>query len=211
MFTAWPKTPRYKDVPFCIITEKIDGTNGCVIVKDNEVVGAQSRNRMLIAKKDGDKEWQRYGDNMGFGEWVINNSSYLANLGNGYHYGEWAGPGIQKNPHKFEEKRFFLFDVLRYENHPYVTEPCPPEEAWSCIFKWDWFYHGTNCSVVDELYRGPIYNDVVYDIMSQLKNKASDYGYEPEGIIIHYPQFNHREKLTFRNQEGKWKKDENSI
>ena len=99
-FKAWNKIPR--ENPFrATITEKINGTNACIIIQDGSVVGAQSRKR-LITPDD---------DNFGFAAWVEKNSEALEALGDGYHYGEWAGPGIQKNPHALDEKQFFLFNI----------------------------------------------------------------------------------------------------
>lgn len=113
-FKTWPKIPRLQKVNMTI-TEKIDGTNSCVIVENGEVVGCQSRNRLISPDND----------NFGFAAWVEENKDTLKTLGDGYHYGEWAGPGIQKNPHLLSEKKFFLFNSYRWntvfeknENHP---------------------------------------------------------------------------------------------
>jgi hypothetical protein len=49
-------------------------------------------------------------DNFGFAKWVYENARDIANiLGPDDHYGEWAGPGIQKNPHGFLTRHFFVF------------------------------------------------------------------------------------------------------
>lgn len=102
-FRAWPKTPRLRRE--VVITEKIDGTNACVIV-DDEGVYAQSRKR-LITPTD---------DNFGFAAWVDDNWRELAEvLGHGYHYGEWWGHGIQRGYGLSKgDRRFSLFDVRRY-------------------------------------------------------------------------------------------------
>ena len=58
-FKAWPKIGRYN--PFNVtITEKMDGTNACIIIEDGFIVGVQSRKR-LITPDD---------DNFGFAQWV---------------------------------------------------------------------------------------------------------------------------------------------
>jgi hypothetical protein len=121
-FAPWPKTPRlFRDA---IITEKIDGTNAAIHVRavDSQVqlaggvvveteagprlVGAQSRKR-LIAPGD---------DNFGFAAWVHEHAALLADwLGEGVHFGEWWGSGIQRGyglPRG--ERRFSLFNVSRY-------------------------------------------------------------------------------------------------
>lgn len=98
-FKPWPKISR--DNPFNVtITEKIDGTNACIIIQDGLLVGVQSRKRFITTLDD----------NYGFAAWVCENENELLKLGDGYHYGEWAGPGIQKNPHDLNEKTFFLFN-----------------------------------------------------------------------------------------------------
>lgn len=101
-FQAWPSTPRlYRD---CTITEKIDGTNACVVVTEDGDVYAQSRKRLITP---GD-------DNQGFAKWVYNFSETLGRLlGPGYHYGEWYGQSIQRN-YGLTEKRFALFNAARW-------------------------------------------------------------------------------------------------
>ncbi len=153
-FTPWPKTPRlFRDA---IITEKIDGTNAAVVVErhpfgafaggsypdgviagivgdardeagepvDEFLVGAQSRSRLLGATKQT--------DNMGFGRWVEANAADLVRvLGEGVHFGEWWGNGIQRG-YGLEngDKRFSLFNVHRYSKvlptHPEDPRPRVP-------------------------------------------------------------------------------------
>lgn len=169
-FKPWPKIQRPKN-SVITITEKMDGTNACVIVQNGEVVGCQSRNRLI---KPGD-------DNMGFAQWVHSNLEPLSELGDGYHYGEWCGPGIQKNPHKLEEKAFFLFNTHR----PKDTLP----------------------DVVDQvplLYQGPLSEEAINKEYSDLWKRAADQMYTPEGIMVYYHQFKQYLKYTYANQDGKW-------
>ena len=119
MFRAWPKIPRLENEVYHI-TEKIDGTNGAIIIKPLEkfvdalpiwyndvyAIGAQSRTR-LITPED---------DNFGFAKWVKDNAEQLiADLGVGYHYGEWWGNGIQRG-YGLEERRFSLFNPTKYSS-----------------------------------------------------------------------------------------------
>lgn len=132
-FKAWPKTPRlFRDV---VITEKIDGTNAAVVISEHPfgthvngppadaalvfgpgkmgnggnpvceyLVSAQSRNRVITPDRD----------NFGFARWVHANARKLAaTLGEGYHYGEWWGQGIQRG-YGLDHKRFSLFNVSRW-------------------------------------------------------------------------------------------------
>jgi hypothetical protein len=171
-FKPWPKIKRYEG-NWVAITEKIDGTNACIIIKGGVVIGCQSRNK-LITPQD---------DNMGFANWVESNKEKLSTLGDGYHYGEWAGPGIQSNPHKLEKKTFFLFNVKRWskENIPDV------------------------CEVVPVLYSGDLYPHTVAQVMADLALSAENL-YIPEGVIIYYESTGSYNKVTFKNSEGKWKK-----
>lgn len=97
-FTPWPKTPRLDKLTWTI-TEKIDGTNGQIIV-DDDGVWAYSRNRLLSPSND----------NYGFAAFVEGHEELLQTLAPGTYVGEWAGPGIQKNPLKLEKRMFFLFE-----------------------------------------------------------------------------------------------------
>lgn len=101
-FKKWGSTPRWHKG--LTITEKIDGTNACIVIYNGEVK-AQSRNRMITPDDD----------NAGFAKWVYENAGALTDtLGYGYHYGEWYGQGIQKNPLGIEGKRFALFHATKY-------------------------------------------------------------------------------------------------
>ena len=105
-FKGFPKIPRLNRE--IVITEKIDGSNGCVVVDANGDVHAQSRNRFVTLQED----------NAGFAKWVHDYKGLLAEtLGEGYHYGEWWGSGINRN-YGFkggQSERFFsLFNVARW-------------------------------------------------------------------------------------------------
>lgn len=104
-FRGWPKIPRFnREV---IITEKIDGTNACVVVSEDGVVYTQSRRRYVTVDDD----------NFGFARWAQNHAGALSQaLSPGYHYGEWFGLGIQRG-YGLDQKRFVLFDTLRWEDN----------------------------------------------------------------------------------------------
>jgi hypothetical protein len=173
-FKAWPKIPR--GTPFnVVITEKMDGTNSCIIIQGGKIVGVQSRKRLIYPGKDT--------DNFGFAGWVERNTEDLLSLGEGYHFGEWAGPGIQKNPHNLTEKRFFLFNVERW-NVNNLSRP-------SC------------CDVVPVLYEGAMDSETVPRLMmDQLANTPE--GQTPEGIIVFYKSMRTLSKHTHKYPEGKW-------
>lgn len=121
-FHPYPKTPRlYREA---VITEKIDGTNAAVVVlpwhEDKTetnpsvvwdgtrwwLVYAQSRKRVITPEDD----------NHGFARWVYENAGQLVSvLGEGVHFGEWWGSGIQRGYGLANgDKRFSLFNVGRW-------------------------------------------------------------------------------------------------
>lgn len=107
-FQGWPKIPRWQNESY-VITEKIDGTNGCIIITEYGDIFAQSRSRILDETSEG--------DNYGFCKWVNGNKAELLKLGVGYHYGEWWGHGINRN-YGLMERRFSLFNIW----HPDIPE-----------------------------------------------------------------------------------------
>lgn len=113
-FRGFPKVPRLANIKM-VVTEKLDGTNACVVVDEDGNVSAQSRKRVIVP---GD-------DNYGFAGWVHANADELRTLGTGYHFGEWWGQGIQRN-YGLKEKRFSLFNVYRYhESRGDEADPLP--------------------------------------------------------------------------------------
>lgn len=120
-FRAWPKIPRWnRDIT---ITEKIDGTNACVIVQEDDgyggssdglIVAAQSRKRIITPDQD----------NFGFAAWVHEHAEELKELGPGYHYGEWFGKGIQRG-YGLNERRFALFNVEKTLTAPSCCDVVP--------------------------------------------------------------------------------------
>jgi hypothetical protein len=173
-FEAWPKIPRavLGDV---VITEKMDGTNACVIIGDGEILGVQSRKRMLNVGKES--------DNYGFAQHVFDNQDKFLALGEGKHYGEWAGLGIQGNPHCIHNKRFFLFNTRRWGDHN-----LPPEGIY----------------VVPMLYQGEYSAPIIDKVMNALKTHSEANGYKAEGCVVYFPRLDSMEKHTFEYSKGKW-------
>jgi hypothetical protein len=100
-FEPFQKIARFfRDV---VISEKIDGTNGCVYITDDGDVFAASRSRWITPQDD----------NYGFARWVAENADGLRGLGAGRHFGEWWGSGIQRN-YSQTRKRFSLFNVAKW-------------------------------------------------------------------------------------------------
>jgi hypothetical protein len=159
-FRKWPSTPRlFRDI---VITEKIDGTNACVIVsEDGSEVWAQSRNK-LITPDD---------DNAGFARWVADNAGVLADvLGPGYHYGEWWGSKIQRTYGLVNgDKRFSLFNVSRYADAELDMIP--------------------GLGLVPVIYEGPFDQEMIEFTLFDLRTNGSRAvpGFmNPEGIVVYH-------------------------
>jgi hypothetical protein len=128
IFKAWPKIPRVENRKERY-SEKLDGTNACVVwsyVPSNEYTLAavetdegwlkmwvQSRSRLLRLDED----------NYGFAKWATTNFEELSKLGEGHHFGEWWGQGIQRG-YGQTEKKFSLFNVHRWGEHNPNTPEC---------------------------------------------------------------------------------------
>jgi len=183
-FKGFGKIPRGNPL-LVTITEKINGTNACVVCGNNGVVLVQSRKRIITTEDD----------NFGFAAWVEENKEDLAGLGAGYSYGEWAGPGIQKNPHNLDEKTFFLFNVSRWADEQ--PDFLPNLSKWPDA-------RPACCSVVPVLFQGELTPGQIDDILHELKQNAGD-GVTPEGIIIYHHLTRSYTKHTIISPDGKWK------
>jgi ATP-dependent RNA circularization protein (DNA/RNA ligase family) len=179
-FKAWPKIIRSKGSQVTI-TEKMDGTNACIIIEGGEIVGIQSRKRLIQpAALSGVKD----SDNQGFAAWVYDHAEELVGLEDGYHYGEWVGEGIQKNPHALEGKHFMLFNTLRWN----PDNPNLPE----C------------CGVVPTLYQGEFSEEAVDEVMEDLLASYDGKDGKPEGVIVFHHSLKQPVKYTFEYSKGKW-------
>jgi hypothetical protein len=135
-FVPYPKTPRLKRS--IVITEKIDGTNAQVVITRagiHEAVGdhvvetlADTLNfdfrfEMRVGSRT---RWITPGkstDNFGFAGWCRDNADELFKLGEGQHFGEWYGQGIQRG-YGLDHKRFALFNTARWGSHNPNTPAC---------------------------------------------------------------------------------------
>lgn len=161
-FQKFPKIPRL--MRDCVITEKIDGTNGVIYIdtesEEGPMILAGSRKRWLDPANGS--------DNFGFGRWVEDNAEDLiTHLGDGKHYGEWWGSGIQRRYGLTDgDKRFSLFNVHRWGNE--MDRPL-------C------------CGVVPTLHTGVFTTDVVEFTLEWLAANGSQAApgfMDPEGIVI---------------------------
>lgn len=112
-FVEFRKIPRMSRE--CVITEKIDGTNCCVLVGEDGSLRAGSRTRWIDTDTD----------HFGFALWVKQHADELRGLGPGTHFGEWWGVGIQRG-YGLHERRWSLFNVGRWsESRPACCHVVP--------------------------------------------------------------------------------------
>lgn len=112
-FKAWPKITRIENKRKPIFTEKIDGTNACIVIGENGEFACQSRTRFITPEDD----------NFGFARWAYEHKEELTKLGPGHHFGEWWGSGIQRT-YGLPNKKFSLFNTRRWGAHNPNTPVC---------------------------------------------------------------------------------------
>lgn len=202
MFERFPSLTRFSQG--WTVTEKLDGTNAQILItegnlltegefkqrlgdKDGLSIFAGSRNRMITPAAD----------NNGFARFVSDNAKDLVEaLGEGRHFGEWWGQGIQRH-YGLKEKRFSLFNVARWIG---------PKQGGKLPDRVD---------VVPHM----ILNDYIGDtsstfesIMNELKTDGSHAApgfMNPEGIVMHHRASGTTFKKTFDYDEaGKWAENE---
>lgn len=197
-FEAWPKIPRHGKGGV-VITEKIDGTNAQInIVRVDYLLHTGLEPKVIHTFIDEDDEgWavfagsrKRYitpeEDNFGFARWVEENRAELIKLGEGRHFGEWYGAGIQRG-YGLDHKRFALFNTSRWGDHNPNTPEC--------------------CEAVPILYAGDYRDNLVASVMENLKVTGSHAatGFDnPEGIIVYNTTYRSFEKATYDYKGGKW-------
>lgn len=155
-----------------VVTEKIDGTNGLIWISDDlSTVKAGSRSRWITPDND----------NHGFAKWVYEHADELKQLTPGCHYGEWWGSGIQRG-YGLKEKRFSLFNVLRWET-----------ERPAC------------CHVVPVLARGADIRSETETAIAALRvggSVAAPGFARPEGVVIFHSASGTKFKVTLENDDA---------
>lgn len=209
-FTPFPKIARLnRDIT---ITEKIDGTNAAVVIVpfgsevpvlqngDSAIIAyvgaeepsglplwvvlAQSRTRFITPRQD----------NYGFAGWVQRNAEGLVDtLGEGTHFGEWWGSGVQR---KYgltgPDKRFSLFNAARWNG--LLGEPL------------EWLSEEVpGLSVVPVLYSGPYSEVAIQSTIDRLREEGSVAapGFrDPEGIVVWHDEARQMFKVTLKGDEA---------
>lgn len=201
-FRSWPKTSRFfRDIT---ITEKIDGSNMAIGIEqvdagsegdspDSNVIThihadtgvyavyAQSRNKIVTPGKQS--------DHMGFAGWVSDHADELFTfLGEGLHFGEWWGSGIQRGYGLTKgEKHFSLFNTHRFENIQ-----ADSNDLLRCV---------------PILYEGPMAEGEITSTLNLLRegSVASPGFMNPEGACIYHSSSRMVQKVTLDNNDaGKW-------
>lgn len=187
VFEPFRKIPRLnRDI---VITEKIDGTNGCVIFNEKHELIVGSRNREITPEKD----------NFGFARWCHEHRDELfLILGVGRFYGEWWGPGIQRG-YGQAQKRFSLFN-------PELASRIGEAQV----------LHGVDdfgLGVVPKLYEGPWFAldsqryglgwapNLVLRKLKDSGSQASPGFMRPEGIVVYHTASGASFKVTVENDE----------
>lgn len=203
-FVPWPSISRLNKE--AIYTEKINGTNAAVVIErkgpsedwpfsyeeegvteyvdfngDLYTVGAQSRKRVITPESD----------NFGFAAWVKKNARDLVEvLGEGRHFGEWWGSGIQDSyglPK--DERRFSLFNVKR----------------WGQYLDW-----GQGHELIPQLYMVPVLavetfsTEFAKELVEELREGgswASPGFMKPEGVVVFHTASQTPYKTFLENDE----------
>lgn len=177
-FKAFSKIERIGKV-FMTVTQKIHGTNAQIHIYKDETGELQlvcgSRTKWIYP---GD-------DNYGFAQFVhTHKAEFIEKLGEGTHFGEWAGPGINSGE-GLTQKTFVLF---AHWNYP-PERPLPPQTV-----------------VVPVLYKGAFSMEKLNEVMADLKANGSKLvpGFmRPEGVVVEV--LGHKLKSVFEAEETQWR------
>lgn len=177
VFQPWPKIARLnRDI---VITEKLDGTNACVVIEEDGRIYAQSRTRIITPDDD----------NFGFAGWVEHNRQALGTaLGVGRHFGEWWGRGIQRT-YGLDHRRFSLFNVKR---HSWLNDP--EAQAGNEL--------GLRTTPI--MYEGPWSPGAIMFALDNLRTRGSravEGFMNPEGIVVFHTAASTMFKVTLEGDE----------
>lgn len=195
----------------CVVTEKIDGTNAQIYIvrsldgprpnvvayKDLGISGglqmfAGSRTRWITPEDD----------NHGFAKWAKSHAEELFELGEGRHFGEWWGGGIQRGyGFKKGEKFFSLFNTGRWVPAD-VTPGEKQEHPPAC------------CNIVPVLYRGLFDTMAVASALNLLVchgSYAAPGFMRPEGVVIYHVAGNFYWKKTIEKDDESKSKSKISV
>lgn len=208
-FIPFPKLSRWsRDI---VITEKLDGTNASIFIE--KVLASVGTTGFNVATHTlcTSAPFVEYGmhfqlhlsagsrtrwvtptdDNYGFAKWVQAHATALFALGEGHHFGEWWGQGIQRT-YSQPVKRFSLFNSGRWSDGTEVLE-----EGMSRVPEC--------CNVVPVLYKGPNEQSAINKALNDLAGGGSwaAPGFmDPEGIVIYHSASGTQFKKTVKKDES---------
>jgi hypothetical protein len=207
-FTPFPKIPRLRRET--VITEKLDGTNAQIVISpttdvdlarlaefwtfDQMDIVSISRDRQFVMRAGSRSRWITPGkvdgksnDNYGFAGWAQRNADELFKLGEGQHFGEWFGAGIQRG-YGLAEKRFALFNTARWGEHNPNTPAC--------------------CHVVPVLSRTNMAETSGIGSLPEVLEDLREYGsravpgfMRPEGVIVYHTASKQMFKVLLENDD----------
>lgn len=199
-FIGWGKTARlFRDIT---ITEKIDGTNAQIVVTSLENDPYEDGQSVMVATGEGLYKVRagsrtRFvtpeNDNFGFASWVWEHADQLVKLGEGRHFGEWWGAGIQRK-YGLKHKVFSLFNTSKWHYDLDRQLPYVP-----------------GLTTVPVLYNGPFSEYEIRAAADRLHSAGStaaryqgvEWEGEPEGICIYHKQANQVFKYTpYEKEDG---------
>ena len=191
-FQEFPKISRLARP--VIITEKIDGTNGCIYIGGDSQVLVGSRTRWITPETD----------NHGFAAWAYSHTDELITLGPGRHFGEWWGSGIQRGYGLPKgEKRFSLFNTVRW--CLFGTEPKTIPTGDPRVSKTQTILPAC-VGLVPVLYEGEFSLsavDLALTVLERDGSKAAPGFMRPEGVVVYHTAGNVGFKKTLQNDGPK--------
>lgn len=192
-FREFPKIARLSRE--IIVTEKIDGTNGCIFIGEDGEFLVGSRTRWITPEYD----------NHGFARWALDHmEALIMGLGPGRHFGEWWGAGIQRGYGLPKgEKRFSLFNTIRWCEHD--QEPQQIKAGDPKIEKYQQKLPKC-CHLVPVLYRGDFITVAIKLALADLERRGSlaAPGFmKPEGVVVYHTAGNVMFKKTLGNDGHK--------
>lgn len=211
-FTGFSKIARLSRE--IVVTEKIDGTNGQINIQpisfeeertDPTVLLLKEVGNATLALRAGSKSrfLTRKTDNFGFCKWVEENAEELfAGLGEGQHFGEWWGSGIQRGYGLRDgEKRFSLFNSGRWIDSHLPVSP----DRQSCLIGGKAEIAPKCCHVVPVLWEGVFSQHEIEASLQILKDhgSAAAPGFmKPEGVIVYHTAARIMFKKTIEKDES---------
>jgi hypothetical protein len=191
-FIKFPKIARLSRP--IIITEKIDGTNGCVYIGEDGEFLVGSRTRWITPDAD----------NFGFAAWAYAHKDELLTLGPGRHFGEWWGSGIQRGYGLPKgEKRWSLFNVQRWCLSGQEPKSRPTQDP--RIMKTQDILPAC-VGLVPTIYDGPFSMLEVENCLTFLSvngSVAAPGFMNPEGVVVFHTAGNVGFKKTLKGDEAK--------